>query len=194
VYSGPPIDDPSTLERLPPAYRHLLERVNGYVAYHGGLHVRGACLEPAWHSLREAWFGPEAMHALYPEVRADDIPFGEDALGDQFLIRAGEVLRLVAETGEVKALGVDLVEFDERVRADPTGYLSLEPLEAFRADGGVLHPGKLLSVHPPFVFEAGGERSYRATDAHQHRRWMADLAGQLRDLPDGAQVRFRAVP
>jgi hypothetical protein len=55
VYIGPPIDDPDILDRLPAAYRDFLARTNGYVAYGGGLHVRGACHAPGWHSLRAAW-------------------------------------------------------------------------------------------------------------------------------------------
>ena len=54
MYVGPPIDDPEMLERLPSEYRSLLAQANGYVAFHGGLHVRGACLIPEWHSLRAA--------------------------------------------------------------------------------------------------------------------------------------------
>jgi len=97
MYLGPPIDDPAILEALPPELASLLQRANGYVAYDGGLHVRGACHEPEWHSLRAAWHGPRAIHRLFPAVRPHDIPFGEDALGHQFVLRAGIVHRLDAE-------------------------------------------------------------------------------------------------
>ena len=46
MFVGPPIDDAEMLDRLPAEYRDLLTRANGYIAYHGGLHVRGACLSP----------------------------------------------------------------------------------------------------------------------------------------------------
>src|SRR5687768_13893517 len=85
MYLGPPIDDEEMLARLPAEYRRLLGEVNGYVAYHGGLHVRGACSTPEWHSLRAAWFGEEAIHRQFPAVSAEDVPFAEDALGDQFV-------------------------------------------------------------------------------------------------------------
>lgn len=195
MYVGPPIDDAEILERVPAIYRHLLERTNGYVAYHGGLHVRGACLEPLWHSLRAAWFGDAALHRLYPAVQETDIPFAEDAMGDQFLIREDVVYRLFSETGEVESLGLDLYEFDQSARADPVEYLALAPLEQYRAEGGELKPGQLLSVFPPLIVKQDkAAPSYRAIDALERRRWLASLAEQLRGLPDGAQVRFQVVP
>lgn len=191
MYLGPPIDDPQLLDRLPSEYRGLLEQGNGYIAFHGGLHVRGACVTPTWHSLREAWEGKSAIHRLYPAaVTVDDIPFAEDALGDQFLLRGGYVFRLAAETGELFALNLTLGGFDASVRQDPEGFLSLAPLLRFRHDGGVLLPGQLLGVYPPFCVDYEGERSYRAIAHDDRMGFLADLARQLSTLPDGADVRF----
>jgi hypothetical protein len=195
MYVGPPIDDPEMLERLPTEYRDLLARANGYVAYYGGLHVRGACHTPEWHSLRAAWDGERALHRLWPTVLPEDIPFAQDALGDQFVLRGGHVHRLAAETGELESLGVDLVGFDAAVHADPVEYLNLAPLEAFRAEGGVLQPGQLLSVYPPYcVDNADAGRSFRAIAAADRLGFLASLAAQLRDLPDGTAVKFDIQP
>ena len=192
MYVGPPIDDVEILERLPPEYRELLTRANGYVAYHGGLHVRGACHTPEWHSLRNAWEGKHALHRIFPTVSPEDIPFAQDALGDQYLLQESRVHRLSGETGELEPLGVDLADFDAAVRADPVGYLSLEPLEAFRAEGGVLDPGQLLSVHPPYCVDvvADARRSFRAVAAADRLAFLASLAAQLRGVSDGARVTF----
>jgi hypothetical protein len=195
MYVGPPIDDPQILERLPVEYRDLVARANGYVAYHGGLHVRGACLTPEWHSLRAAWDGERAVHRLWPTVSPDDVPFAQDALGDQFVLRRGQVHRLAAETGELESLGVDLAGFDAAVRVDPFEYLSLGPLEAFRGEGGVLQPGQLLSVYPPYcVDSADARRSFRPIAAADRLGFLASLAAQLHNLPDGTAVRFDILP
>lgn len=195
MYVGPPIDDRQVFERLPGEYRNLVSRANGYVAYHGGLHVRGACIKPEWHSLRAAWDGDRAVHRLWPVVSPSDVPFAQDALGDQFILRGGEVHRLTAETGELEALGVDLIGFDTAVRADPVDYLHLAPLEAFRAEGGMLEPGQLLSVYPPYCVDCGdNRRSYRATAAADRLAFLSSLAAQLRDLPDGTVVQFDILP
>lgn len=192
MYVGPPIDDAQILDRLPATYRDLLMRANGYVAYHGGLHVRGACRAPAWHSLRAAWDGPRAVHRLFRAVSPGDVPFAEDALGDQFLVRGGVVHRLRAETGDVESLDVDLAGFDDAVQADPVGYLGLEPLERFRSEGGSLAPGQLLSAYPPFcVAEAAAGVSLGAVSTADRLGFLADFAAQLRDLPEGAAIELR---
>src|ERR1700681_1788880 len=118
TFSGPAIDDREMLAKLPKELAALLTQTNGFIQFHGGLHVRGACLAPAWHSLREAWLGDNAFHRLYPEVEPDDIPFAEDYLGDQFLLRGGDVWRLYAETGEVEPLEETFKVFMENVQDD----------------------------------------------------------------------------
>jgi hypothetical protein len=195
MYVGPPIDDPQILERLPDEYRDLLAHTNGYVAYHGGLHVRGACMNPSWHSLRAAWDGESAVSRLWPTVSRDDIPFAEDALGDQFILRKGLVHRLSGETGELESLGVDLVRFDAAVHADPIEYLNLAPLVSFRADGQELQPGQLLSVYPPYcVSSEDTHRSFAAISTHDRLGFLASLAAQIRTLPDGTAIQFDITP
>lgn len=182
MYLGPLIDDHAILERLPSELSDFLARCNGYVAFHGGFHVRGACLEPTWHSLRYWWLGDGALHSLFPAIRPSDIPFAEDALGDQYLLRDGIVWCLSAECGELVCLDKDLRAFDAAVRSDPVAHLSLEPLQAFLAEGGVLQPGQLLSVYPPFATKRMFERvSYRAVSTEDRIRHLADLAKQLRE-------------
>ena len=194
MYQGPEIDDFEILERLPAEYRALLELTNGYVAFHGGLHVRGACIEPAWHSLRAAWLGERAIHKYFPDVLVDDIPFAEDALGDQFLLRDKMVYKLSGETGEVTSMDMTLVQFDANVHADPEEFLELAPLQRFRSEGGALEPGELLSVMPPFVFsESADGVSFRAIPAAQRLSFLSKLARQIRNLPDGTQVKLKVV-
>jgi hypothetical protein len=193
MFHGPLIDDEAILDLLPEPYAELLRSVNGYVAYHGGLHVRGACLQPTWHSLRYNWLGDGAIHKLYPAMTPDDIPFAEDALGDQFIVRGGIVHRLSAETGELTSLGVDLPDFDAKVQADPVEFLQLHPLLQIRSEGRELEPGQLLSVIPPFVLNCDGERSFKPVDGREHLEWLAGFARQIRDLPDGGQVILKPV-
>ena len=192
MYLGPPIDDLAILSRLTHVHRDLLRRVNGYIAYHGGLHVRGACHEPHWHSLRTVWEGTNALHTLYPALSPEDVPFAQDAVGDQYLLRESTVHRLSAETGEVFSLDVGLAEFDARVHADPITYLSLEPLERFRAEGGALAPGELLSVYPPFCTEeATAGVSLRAVPAEERLAFLAMLAAQIRGAAPDTRIDLR---
>jgi hypothetical protein len=191
MYVGPPIDDSEILDLLPESYARLLRAMNGYVAYHGGLHVRGACREPLWHSLRYAWSGDGALYHLYASLDPDDIPFAEDALGDQYLIRDNIVHQLSGETGDLTSREMDIVDFDAAVRADPYEFLGLGPLAQFRAQGNELQPGELLSVMPPFVTAESAEGiTVRSIPARERIEWLAMFAKQIHDLPDGGQLKF----
>jgi hypothetical protein len=193
TYEGPPIDDPTILTRLSADHRALLESVNGLIAFGGGLHLRGASRTPAWHSLRHAWDGPTALHNQFRAVRATDVPFAQDALGDQYLLRDDQVWRLTAESGDLAPLGVELNAFLAEACNDPVANLSLEPLEEFVAQGGELQPGQLLSVYPPFVVKTDSPPSYRAIPVHDRLVYLANLARQIGDLPDGTEIEFKIV-
>jgi hypothetical protein len=191
TYQGPPIEDAELLSGLPADLADLLRQVNGFILHHGGLHVRGACREPAWHSLREAWLGEESFRRRYPTLTAEDVPFAQDCLGDQYLLRAGQVHRLESETGEFHSLEVSLGEFLQAVASDPVEALSMEPLLQFQDEGEKLEPGQLLSAFPPFcAAEAAEGVTLKAVPVADRLRFLADLAAKIRDLPDGATISF----
>jgi hypothetical protein len=191
TYAGPPVDDPEVLNRVPRELQEMLRRHNGWIGHGGGFHLRGACREPAWHSLREAWWGERALWRLFPAVGAVDVPFAEDFLGDQYLLREGQVLRLDAEIGSLGTLPYDLGSLVAAIERDPVATLRLEPLLEFRRLGGVLAPGQLLSVYPPFCTEESARGvSLRAIAAADLISSLADLARQLAAVPDGGRVRI----
>lgn len=193
TWLGPPPDDGGLLDELPRELRNVLAAANGFILSGGALHVRGAVRAPEWHSLRAAWRGPRGFAALYPAVQADDVPFAQDCVGDQFLLRAGEVVRLLAETSDVEPMGVGLMEFLERACTDPPEFLAAQPLEQYWADGGVLEPGMLLHAYPPFcTAQARDGVSLRPVPAAELIRLHADFARQIASVPDGAPIRFAA--
>ncbi len=180
TFRGPPIDDEAVLDQLPENLRLLLKSVNGFIQHRGGLHVRGACLEPQWHSLRSALEGDSALHALYPSVQRSDVPFAQDCVGDQFLLRGGSVYRLSAETGEIDLLAPSLTDFFASAAADPVKFLGLQPLMQLEQDGGKLEPGELIHAYPPFCTEeAASGVSLKAVPASQVMTFHAKLAAML---------------
>lgn len=186
------MDDADVVSLLPPDLQALLEARNGFILFRGGFHVRGACSQPSWHSIGAAWLGSNAFHAGYRSVLVSDIPFAEEATGDQFLLRDGAVLRLSAETDEVSEVASSLSEFLEQLSRDPVGSLLMEPFLAFESEGGRLEPGQLLNVYPPFCFaEAADGVRYAAVPAAERHAFLANLAQQVRELPTGASVEFR---
>lgn len=192
-FKGPEIDDLELLESLPVELRELLQTHNGFVQFGGGLHVRGACNEPDWHSLRAAMEGPIAFHKLYDEVDETDIPFAQDCSGDQFIIRGGEVHQLASEVGEVDTFEMGLQEFLEFAWRDPIESLCMHPLSRFHEGGESMKPGQLLLAYPPFCTgQSGASASLRAVSAAEVITFHAQLAKKLVELEDGEERSFSA--
>jgi hypothetical protein len=190
TYEGPPIDDPDLLARLPGDLRQVLDRCNGFILCGGGFHLRGACREPHWHSLANAWSGSLALSRLFPAVQPEDVPFAQDFLGDQYLLRDGAIWLLRAETGALTALPQDLASLLDAIERDPVAVLGLAPLLAFEADGGLLRPGQLLSAYPPFCTrESASGVSLRAVSCADRLLFLAEFAAQVASVPDGAAVK-----
>jgi len=190
-FAGPLIDDAAILEQLPADISAFLRHQNGFITTHGGLHLRGACIAPAWHSLRAAWEGNYALHHLHPDVLESDVPLAEDCFGDQYLLREGLMIRLVGETGEIESMKCNWQEFLANVDVDPVGYLNLGFLERFREQSGPLAPGYLINVYPPFVAVECRDPSLRAIPAMELRSFHADFAKQIRNIPDGSKIKIK---
>jgi hypothetical protein len=150
-YQGPDIDDQDTFNELPVEFQDLLKQKNGYICYSGAFHMRGCCLEPKWHSLGRYWKGDMALSDLYPNILPDDIPFAENAFGDQIFFRNNSVWYMNGETGNIAYYNLNLQEFLALVEEDPLANLNCPLLEPFLANGGVIKPGQLLHAYPPRI-------------------------------------------
>jgi hypothetical protein len=185
TWQGESIEDVEILRALPADLVRLLSHRNGFIVHDGAVHVRGACLTPDWHSLRVAWRGPKSFSVLYPEVKPSDIPFAQDQVGDQFLIREGTILRLFAETGQIESCADSVEDFFSRLSRDIEGFLNV-------GFSHKMQPGQLLHAFPPFCFqESGGSSSLKPLPSSEVILFHADLARQIRDVPDGGQVEFK---
>ena len=186
TFEGPEIDDFHTLRRLPGPLRDILRLINGFVAYNGGFHMRGACKGPRWHSLASVLSGDMAIHKLFAPVHEDDIAFAQDALGDQFILRGVQVYRLHAETAQLENLQVELDAFIEALQEDPFELLDVQPLNLFLEEGGHLEPGRLLQAEPPFCLrdQDQGVR-LSAVPARVRLQRLSELGRQMALVPDG---------
>lgn len=187
TWRGGAIDDFEILHALPPVLARLLGHTNGFILHQGALHVRGACLAPDWHSLREVWRGASALHELYDSVEAGDIPFAQDQVGDQFLIRGDAVLLLSAEEDKVETLSDSLDDFFRRMNEDLAEFLNV-------GLGHAMAPGQLLLAYPPFIIEgASGQISLKPVSALEVISFHADLARRIRNTPNGGKISFKII-
>jgi hypothetical protein len=185
TWRGDQIDDPEILRPLPADLTSILFQTNGFILHHGALHVRGASREPSWHSIGYAWHGSHSFHCLYESINAADIPFAQDQLGDQFLLRDGAVIKLLAESDEVEPLSENLHIFFREVENDIENFLNVS-LEKR------LEPGKLWLAIPPFVLqESATGATLKSVEALEVIQFHADLARQIRDVPDGEKVTIK---
>ncbi|QNH60966.1 SMI1/KNR4 family protein [Hymenobacter sediminicola] len=193
LYKGSELTDLVSFARLPSYLQAFLREQNGIVAYFGGLHIRGCVSDLSWHSLAEAWQGEQAFWRTYAIVQETDIPFAQDCAGNQFLLRGDAVLWLDTETGELADLEVDFKHFLFGAEKFPVDALGMEPLRAFQQNGGVLRPGQLLSVYPPFCMATDGQQtpSFKAIGATERLAWLADFYRQIKDLPDGQSISLK---
>lgn len=194
TYKGPEIDDAQILDSLPENLANLLSQINGFIQYHGGLHIYGACASPDWHSLREAWHGEAAAHKHYDAISETDVPFGEDCLGFQFLLRNKKVIFLDGETGDVEDLDLSLKDFFRWVSNDPMDALGMQPLRQFIEDGNVCEPGQLLAEYPFYCTkESENGVSLNAISSLERRLFLADLHKQLKGVKEGDKFDVKLV-
>ena len=186
TYKGPDADDREILSLIPENLASLLSQINGFVQYHGGFHLFGACYKPTWHSLRELWQGDSAAWRHYDSICETDVPFAEDCLGFQFFLRDGRVITLDGETGYLEELHMGLAEFFDWIAENPSENLGMQPLLQFMEDGGLCEPGELIAEYPFFcTIEAENGVHFDKVPAMERRVFLADLHRQLSDIEEG---------
>lgn len=193
TWIGPEPDDVDLAAELPRTLGEVLSSVNGFILRGGALHVRGMSLTPSWHSLRTTWRGNTAVSKLYPRVLSKDIPFAQDCVGDQFLLRDDTVLRLSAETGDVDLISGSLTEFLEAGCRAPINFLRAQPLLAFTSQGRTLSPGMCIHVYPPFCAQESEQGvSMRDVPSDELLRFHAQFAAGISGVADGGRIRIAA--
>ena len=195
TYIGPELDEGSKIvEKLPENLISLLKQINGFVQYGGGLHVRGICKEPEWHSIESVIDGALSIHKAYPLIKENDIPFAEDCVGDQYLLRDRKVIKLFSETGEIEELGYGLASFFDKAAENPIEYLGMEPLLQLQKEGVELEPGQLINVYPPFCTkESKNGVSLKAIPSNEALRFLFDFSKKISSLSDGEKINVKVI-
>ena len=186
TYTGEKIDDFEMLERLPTELKDFYLQINGLIAFSGGFHFRGCVKEPAWHSLSEFWVGAHKLTDQFKSLEPTDIPFGQDCFGDQYLLRNKQVILLSSETDEIEHLEIEFSEFLEELQEDPYEFLNIDNVESFE-----LAPGELLNVYPPFCVTHEGEYTIKKVPVLERIRFLSALAAEIKNLPNGAQLKIK---
>jgi hypothetical protein len=139
---------------------------------------------------REQWNSGSLWRYAF-EGLADGPPFvAESFLGEQYRVVDGIVARWNPETGEQEETDLTLQDWLALVRDDPSAEVPVCLLEDWEAENGRLPPDRHLAPRVPFVLGGGYEvDNLYSLPAVSDLRWRAQIATQIRSLPDGADVR-----
>ena len=190
TYQNETIEDRDTFNLLPNELKEFIFKCNGLVALNGGIQFKGCVNLPKWISLYETWKGKLKLYNVYEAVESTDIPIAQDAFGDQYLYRNGNIFKLNSESGELESLNCTLKQFIKNIETDAIDYLSLQQIFELKDMGIELKNGELMNVYPPFIFKSESERSYKPVPAIEQISFLQNLYIQTKDLEDGQSMNI----
>lgn len=168
----------------------ILSKKNGFIAFERALHFFPSGAMCGAYSLEE-WNRFDRWKKEYGDRATDLLCFAEDVFGYQFAIRADKICRFDPETGNSEDIASDMEEWAGLILNNyevETGYpLAHEWQKRF----GQLRIGQQLIPKIPFVL--GGEfdiSNLYAVEAVRGMHIRANLARQIKDLPDGSKIKF----
>lgn len=171
----------------------LLREKNGFYAFESALHVLPSNCSTTLMNI-EKWNEHELWRNEYGVVTKGYVFFAEDLFGVQFGLRDGRIYRFDPETGETEEVASSLDEWAGKI-LDNYDYETGYPLaHEWQERNGPLPSGERLLPKIPFVL--GGEYkvdNLYALDMVEGMRHRADMWKQIKDLPEGAQVRLKVL-
>lgn len=172
-------------------YKSLLSLHNGLTAFEGGLRIFGT--NPGVLPTLPDWNKQEGWRSAYHELVADNlIFFAEDVFGNQFAFDNEKVVYFNAETGRATPFANSFVEWLSVILEDPVDTLQLMLFKAWTDTGEHLKPSEHLCPVYPFITKSDPplKELYRI-DSVEDMSYKGNFAYQIKDLPDGAQIKIK---
>ena len=176
----------------------LLMLKNGFYAFESALHVFPVVKEN-WFNEQDLqrWNRPELWKDAYRRetVLHDATFFAEDVIGSQFGFMAGRIIRFDPETGETEDMCSSLEEWAETVLADYDEQVGYQLAHEWQKQKGVLLQGNRLMPIVPLIAKEGRFKpdNFYQLEAAKCMLVRADLAVQLRSIPDGGSVMIKPI-
>lgn len=168
----------------------LLGVKNGFYAFESALHVYPRQRSGIELGLAE-WNAPDLWTGEYQGMADGCFFFAEDIFGGQFCSRKDGIYSFDPETGSLQRISADIESWSRAVLEDFEFLTGHPTAHAWQKANGVLQSGVRLVPRIPFV--TGGK--YEIDNLYQlgtvkAMRLRANLATQIRDLPDGAAITW----
>ena len=169
----------------------LLSLKNGFFAFESALHVFPSRSGPSGPGLLE-WNDTSLWARDYQGMADGYIFFAEDIFGAQFCARQDGIYSFDPETGAVDHLADDIDGWARAILDDYEVLTGHTLSHGWQAQYGALPPNTRLVPKIPFV--TGGEyviENLYVLDSTKAMQLRANLAVQIRDLPDGAPIKWQ---
>lgn len=178
-------------EKIPVCLRPLIEARNGFYAFASALFVRpwgGGVGSAEWWNTAGGW------GAAYGESVDGLTFFAEDVFGFQFAVDPGGVHLFNPETAQLERMAASVEEWADQILANFNELTGYTLAQSWQSRNGPLKPGFRLAPSVPFIL--GGR--YEVADLKEQRdlelaRIRAHVHAQIKDLPDGAQVKITLI-
>jgi hypothetical protein len=176
--------------------RDLLNSRNGFYAFESALHVlpltaaaRAEVMDLVTWNRRDLW------RECFDGCCSDMLFFAEDVFGVQFAVKGSAIVTFDPESGDTANVGGSIEEWSQNILSDYSRLTGYRIAHAWQAANGPLPPGRRLLPKIPFVLGGAFEiDNLFAVDAVKGMKYRAEIWRQIRDLPDGAQVRLMPLP
>jgi hypothetical protein len=171
----------------------LLSQKNGFYAFEGALHAYADVETPREHGLL-SWNESTLWRSQYAGMADSGIFFAQDVFGHQFGLDDSGVFSFESETGERELVAESIEGWAKLLLSDYPFWTGHPVAHAWQQVNGRLRSGWRLVPKIPFVL--GGEISASnvfAAEAVKAMHFYANLAVQIRDLPDGAAVDLKVI-
>jgi hypothetical protein len=174
--------------------REVLVARDGFYAFESALHVRPATAGTLKEPSLSEWNAPSLWAASYASDSQECFFFAEDGLAGQICLWNGAVARLDPETGALEHIAPDLETWAGLILANPGPLTAFPLVHSWQAENGPLASGLRLFPRIPFVLGGKYELSnLRAFDTLAGIRFLASIARQVRDVPDGSPVEIKVI-
>jgi hypothetical protein len=168
----------------------VLKHKNGFFCFDSALRFfPSVTMESSWGITD--WNKHDLWKADYNGLADDVFCFAEDLFGQQFVILEGKIGTFEPETGNVEIVASSLEQFASRILDDCNYMTGFGLGQEWQLSHGALHARHRLMAKRPFVL--GGEYSAANLVSLESLRIMknlGNLARQIHDLPNGAQIQF----
>jgi len=187
----------STIEKYPgvdDVYRKVLSK-GGFHAFSRSLRVFGLTQHNDAKNILW-WNEPTTWKFEYRDFLKEVWSFAEDVFGNQFLFDLNGLFWLNNETGELTYLCDTFSQWLSIIKKDILYYTGAK----FALDWHKIHPDEILTgkfyLCPIIPFVCGGDYDVKNLfryDALKCLSLKADFARQIKNLPNGTQIKFTFV-